>query len=327
MDKISIIIPAYNVQKYLNKCIESVIAQTYKKIEIILVDDGSTDESSKLCDIWASKDDRINVIHKKNGGLSEARNIGLDNSTGKFVMFIDSDDYIEPDMVALLYNRAINDNSQMVLCNFNYVDESYQYMKQLNLNLPLKDEIISKEEFLNRLVKDNKYWYYVVAWNKLYNRELFNDIRYPIGKLHEDEFIIQLIVDKCINISCVQNSLYNYLQRNNSIMGKKVNSRTIDGAEAFLLRANYLEENGMNELSAKCACLGIDIIIKCWLNLNLKDLTTKNNILSMINNYRKFLSKQNVYKISIKEKIKIWTFLLNINICILYVKIINKYIK
>lgn len=174
---ISVIIPVYNVEKYLNKSIESVIKQTYKELEIILVDDGSTDSSGKICDEFAQKDDRIKVIHKKNGGLSDARNAGISEAKGKYLGFIDSDDYIDKNFYEILYNVLKKYNSDISICKHR---ETYTDYEENTSKLEIKEQVFNTEQALKELLLFGEVNNY--AWNKLYKKELFNEINYPVGK-------------------------------------------------------------------------------------------------------------------------------------------------
>ena len=211
---ISIIIPIYNVQDYLDKCIYSIVSQTYNNIEIILIDDGSPDNCPKLCDNWENKDNRIKVYHKENGGLSDARNFGIEHCNGDYIVFIDSDDYIEKDMIETLYITIKEDKSDIAICDY-YITKNNKDIKHRFSN---ERFIVSKNKF------DYLYNEYagvtIVAWNKMYKKELFKNIRYPYKKVHEDEFIICDLLDSSDKISFVLKPLYHYVQRNNSIMGQ-----------------------------------------------------------------------------------------------------------
>ena len=211
-DLISVIVPIYNVEKYLKKCIESIIQQTYDNLEIILINDGSTDNSPKICDNYAKKDKRIKVIHKKNGGLSDARNYGLEIATGKYISFVDSDDYIHKQMIEKLYNNLKANYSDISICNICNV---YPNGKKMNLSIPETSVVEQKQKFYNIY---NKYSVVtVVAWNKLYKKEIFKTIRYPLGKVHEDEWIIFDILKNAQKISYLNEPLYYYIQREESI--------------------------------------------------------------------------------------------------------------
>ena len=143
-DKISVIIPLYKVEKYIRGCIDSVISQTYRNLEIILVDDGSPDACGKICDEYAEKDSRIKVVHRKNGGLSAARNTGINFATGKYIAFVDGDDHIHPDMYSQLHFSILQSGADIAICNFLYVDESGKKIIDANKNMPIKTESLQR---------------------------------------------------------------------------------------------------------------------------------------------------------------------------------------
>ncbi len=240
-EKISVIVPIYNVEMFLPKCIDSIITQTYKNIEIILVNDGSTDGSGNICDEYANKYDNITVVHKKNGGLSSARNAGIEIACGDYLAFIDSDDYIAPEMLELLYATILNDNSDMAICGYICVNEKGE---EVSPGKNVSDEVLTREKAYEKLCEHNNTGY-IIACNKLYKKKIFNDIRYPLGKMHEDEFVIHHVFNKCDKISCIQKVLYFYLQRQGSIM-KKNNIKNLDGTEAVLDRTEYFIKIGMS---------------------------------------------------------------------------------
>ena len=242
MDKISIIIPIYNVEKYLERCINSIINQTYSNIEILLIDDGSTDSSPTICDNYQKKDNRIKVIHKQNGGLSDARNKGIEIATGEYLIFIDSDDYIEKNMVEVLYNDLIKNNADISICD--YIKE-YSDKKEID-NFDKKYFVISGNDKYNYLYNEYSIRT-IVAWNKIYKKELFKEIRYEKGKVHEDEFIIHELLNKAKKISYVLEPLYHYIQRDNSIT-HSFNYKRFDKIEALDQRADFFQKNNMNNL-------------------------------------------------------------------------------
>lgn len=222
---ISVVVPIYNTGNYLVRCIDSVLQQTYSDIELILVDDGSTDNSGEICDAYQKKDRRIKVIHKKNGGLSEARNEGITCAKGEYIAFVDSDDYIAPNMLKILYDNLIEKNADISICNFWWIDEKE---KMLETNGEDEKECFVDKDIL-KLLYNNDFEYnfsIVVAWNKLYKRSLFKEIRYPIGKLHEDEFIIHKLLYQCKKIVYSTCKLYYYMKHDEGITGN-VNSKRI----------------------------------------------------------------------------------------------------
>lgn len=240
MDKVSVIVPIYNVARYLDRCVNSILCQTYSELEVLLIDDGSTDESGSLCDAWERKDPRIRVIHKSNGGLSDARNAGLDVASGEYIVFVDSDDYIAADMIKTLYEAIIEDHANLSLCNFLYVDEDGEELPARNRDLPIRDECITGSEAIQKMLAINqKGWYYITAWNKLYSANLFSEIRFPAGKLHEDEFTAYKVFAQCERVACVSAVGYYYVQRSGSIMHGKSRKSRLHAAEAYLEQALF----------------------------------------------------------------------------------------
>lgn len=224
---ISVIIPVYNVEKYINRCIESVRNQTYKNLEIILVDDGSTDQSGKICEHYREEDDRIVVIHKENGGLSSARNAGIEHINGRFFMCVDSDDFIEKEMIEILYHNLKMYHADLSVCNYCYFFENGT--KKLHGTGNIKGLFSQKKAIeLIGLGKD----FTGSAWGKLYRKEIFGDLRYPHGKLCEDQFVIYHLLLRCKNIYFDGNPFYYYVQRSGSIMSNETSVRMLDVVQA-----------------------------------------------------------------------------------------------
>lgn len=213
-DLVSVIIPIYNVEKYIDECIESVIQQTYKNIEIILIDDGSKDKCGKICDAYMRQDKRIKVIHKENGGLSDARNKGLDVATGKYITFIDSDDYISKYYIERLLTVLKKENADIV-----QTDKTMQKTDFKIIGNKFECKIFSRDEALRSL------WNFgdieVYAWGKLYKKELWNMIRFPIGRINEDACTTYKVIYKSKKIAAIKDALYFYRKNEESIMGKK----------------------------------------------------------------------------------------------------------
>ena len=207
--KISVIIPIYNVEEYLERCVESVVNQTYKNLEILLIDDGSPDKCYKICDDWAKKDKRIKVVHKENGGLSDARNVGIRYSTGKYLCFIDSDDCIDENYIQYMY-QAIKDNcSDIAICKF----RKFSDVKTLET---IQDDpnvqILDNRSLIFKLFESDNI-HFISACTKLYDKNIFYDLEFDIGKLHEDEYIVHKIFAKCKTAVYVPLPLYNYYER------------------------------------------------------------------------------------------------------------------
>lgn len=220
---ISIIVPVYNVELYLEKCIDSILKQTYENIEILIIDDGSTDNSSKICDNYSKRDARIKVVHKDNGGLSSARNAGIGLMSGKYVAFIDSDDWIQDDYIYQLYKCALENKSDLVITGLKNV-YSYDYIEKY---FNYESKAISKKEALKYMLHGEN-GIDVSACGKLYSVSIFKNIKYDIGKLYEDFLIFDKIVESADNISLSRYCGYYYYQRPGSIMhGKYSDDRLI----------------------------------------------------------------------------------------------------
>lgn len=234
---ISVIVPIYNVEQYLCRCVECLTAQTYKNLEIILVDDGSPDNCPQFCDEYAKKDSRIKVIHKKNGGLSDARNAGMKVATGEYISFIDSDDYVSNDFIETLYNAILSENSDIVECSVVkfYEDEHFDEYKD-----DLKITSFNTEESLSKLIAENPFKQHV--WNKLYKSDLVSGVPYAVGKLNEDEFWTYQIFGQAKKVTRVNKTMYYYFQRQSSIMGNTYNLRRLDALEGKANRQKYIEK-------------------------------------------------------------------------------------
>lgn len=240
---ISIIIPVYKVEKYLEKCIQSVINQTYENLQIILVDDGSPDNCGKICDEYAKKDHRIEVIHKSNGGLSDARNKGLEIAKGEYIGFVDSDDYIEADMYEVLYNLLKQYNADVSICNFYTVSQGKISIKNADNGINEYNRI----EILKEILLDKNIQSY--AWNKLYKKELFDEIKYPIEKKYEDIGTTFYLLEKCNKVVVTGKSEYYYINRQDSIVNNVTESTITDYIELIMQRYDYIEKN-IKELSS-----------------------------------------------------------------------------
>jgi len=218
-EKITVIIPVYNVENYLNKCLDSVLKQTYKNLEIIVVNDGSTDNSGTICQEYAQKDNRIVYIEKENGGLSDARNAGLDRMTGSYVTFVDSDDWIEQDYLETLYKKIVEYQADIAVGNYYSFNESEgmfyfhilgdSYYEKVYDNVSIFENLYESQEM--------KSFALISAWGKLYNAGLFEQLRFDIGKLGEDGYLNQKIYLLAEKIVYIHKGIYSYRIRNNSL--------------------------------------------------------------------------------------------------------------
>lgn len=219
---LSVIVPVYNVERYLNRCVDSILAQSYQNLEIWLVDDGSTDFSGEICDEYEKKDPRVRVIHKANGGLSSARNAGLEKAQGDYLAFVDSDDWLEPDAYAQMLALAQKYDVKLTVAGRYDADETTG-QRQLGL-CPRKEEVISGEEMVGRIfLWDNCD---SAAWDKLYHRSLFQGLRYPVGKICEDVPVTYRIALRAERVAMCDKPVYNYFHRQGSITTAAVSEKS-----------------------------------------------------------------------------------------------------
>lgn len=244
-DLISIIVPVYNVEKYLDRCVQSILNQTYPYFELILVDDGSPDNCGKMCDEYAKKDDRVIVIHQENKGLSGARNAGLDyvfeKNNSQYITFIDSDDWVHDKYLEILI-KEFNIKCDVCICNYIFTKTEVSFVYFIHTKSKL---YLTKEFYSNHSVNAT------VAWGKLYRKKCFNNIRYPVGKIYEDGFTTYKILFENKYINYVDLPLYNYFNNENGIMNSKFSIKKYDGILAREERKLYFFKNGMRDLALR----------------------------------------------------------------------------
>lgn len=248
MNLISVIVPVYNVEPYLRQCIDSILNQTYTDFELILVDDGSTDRCPEICDKYKEKDDRVRVLHKTNGGLSDARNHGIDISRGEYITFIDSDDIVSKYYLEILFNALNTNHAALSSCQhiiFERDDDIVQEPNQENNHITIlsgKDACI--EQYMNRYHNS----VYVMAWGKLYKKDLFENIRFPTGKICEDEATVPIVLYKADCVSVCSEKLYFYRKRIGSIMHSQFNKKRFDACDNTIIAINYFSSVRDKEL-------------------------------------------------------------------------------
>lgn len=316
---LSIIVPVYNVEKYLNKCIQSILNQTFKNFELILINDGSTDDSGVICDYYSNIDNRIRVIHKQNGGLSSARNAGINIARGKFIAFVDSDDYVHEKMYEILLSNAIKNSSDLVICDLEFVYAHNVCDTSKNI-INIEIETLTNIEALNELYSPRGV-NFVIACNKIYRYELFKDIRYEEGRLHEDEFIIHKILYKTKKITYIPLKLYFYLQTENSITRSAFNIKKLDIVCAHKQRIEYFKNINQIDLQHKAENFYVQAFFSNYLKARLDKTNYKE-----INNLKKdfFMSFKTLLKnpfYNKKEKILWLLFILNPYIFEIYCKL------
>ena len=263
MPLISVIIPVYNVEDYLERCVDSVLHQTYTDLEIWLVDDGSTDRCGVICDQYSSEDPRIHVIHKKNGGLSDARNYALDVASGDYICFVDSDDWIPEDSLKTMLTSIQKMNADLAIGNMIRV---YDDGEKKDGYCPCREmKVIEGDEKYETLIQP-------CAPNRLYPSYIFQKLRYPVGRLYEDAFIYHHILGKVNRIVYTGKENYYYYIRKDSIMHTGYTSQNMDIIDAIVDRVDYLEEAGQHKIAMDTKMFVYSQLSAAYTYLDKKDL-------------------------------------------------------
>lgn len=293
---ISVIVPIYKVERYLNACVDSIVNQTYSNLEIILVDDGSPDRCPEICDEYARHDNRIKVIHQENGGLSAARNSGIDVARGEFLTFIDSDDFVAKNYVELLYDGMLKfdaDISIASFCTFTKEDELEIQSNELPFFEITRDECFRRYGSLNAELSMP----FISACNKLYKKDFFASIRFPIGKLYEDAFTTYKIIDKAKKIVFTPSKLYFYRINPQSILGQSFREKHLEMVDAFRSGFDFFDKKGENEIASLFIPPMLMREIYCWWGVRCM-LKNKKMSDSVLNDYR-----ENCRKLKYKKSI------------------------
>lgn len=296
--KISVIVPVYNVESYLKKCLDSILEQSYTNLEVILINDGSTDLSGQICEEYSRKDKRIKLFHQTNQGLSAARNEGIKQSTGEILSFIDSDDYVNKDFYKLMILTMEKYDADIVQCGFEKVDEnSRKINKTVDFSELSEDEIYEGENTLDKLYSRN-YVETVIMCNKLYKTHLFYNIKFPVGKLHEDEFTTFRLLDRAKKMVIIDAKLYYYYQRADSITHKKFNVKRLDVIQAYKEQVLYFRSKNMRVFEEK-SLIKLEFKIRSYMKkYKYLDSNQKKEILNMLKHDYKvhFEDFKKVYK-------------------------------
>lgn len=281
---ISVIIPIYNVECYLKTCIDSIVNQTYSNLEIILVDDGSPDKCPEICDEYAKKDNRVKVIHQENGGLAHARNVGIANSNGEYLTFVDSDDYVSDDYVESLYKGLIESDADISVASLIVFKES-----SLSCVTHKREPFVEvkKNDYFKEYasIKAEKSMPFITAWNKLYKKELFDGIKYPKGKLYEDAFTTYKLIERARKVVYSTTKLYYYRLNPQSILGQSFKEKHLEMVEAFRYAMDYFYQKENVKIAEMFLSPLLMREIYCWWGVK---RILKNEQLSqkMINEYR-----------------------------------------
>ena len=258
---ISVIVPVYKSEKYLDKCVESIVNQTYKNLEIILVDDGSPDNCPQICDEWAKRDSRIKAIHKENGGVSSARNAGLDNSSGEYIGFVDGDDFIENDFYEFLYDNLAENSADISFCSFKTLDEKTGEYAQSN-NYGIAEKSLAGEELLSEFFSSCK-GELVSFCNKIIKRSLFDGLRFPQGRVFEDWTLAPMIYSRCVKAVFSPEYKYCYVVHQGSIMRTQTVKRFADCVSADYDHYCFFNNRGIETYNSQISDFARCDFLKC----------------------------------------------------------------
>ena len=307
--KISIIVPVYNVEKYLERCVESLINQTHKNVEIILVDDGSKDNSGKLCDELAQRDSRIVVYHKENGGLSDARNYGIHKSTSDYVGFVDSDDFVDEDMYEILLSNLLKYDSEISFCRLNdvYNDEITKD------NTENKPYLMTSEQAIKMVLEAKVFS--VTAVNKLYKKSLFAQIRFDKGKIAEDAFIMVDLLSRCEKIAATEAKKYYYMHRENSITTQKFTPKFLNVIEAYEKNAKIVSDKYPNlkyQADTRICWAYFYVLDRLLKDEEYKDEKLETELIQYLKKHKKFILSNSLF--NAKRKLSFVALLINKNL-------------
>lgn len=306
IDLISVIVPIYKVENYLEKCIISILNQTYSRLEIILVDDGSPDKCGIICDEFKEKDSRIKVIHKENGGLSDARNVGIQNSTGKYITFIDSDDYVEKEYIDLLYTTLISNNADISIASHRVL------YKKKSIDKSTGDKFCGNSEMiLEKILYDDGVD--LSAWGKLYKTKLFNQIKFPKGRLFEDSATTYQLIDLSEKIAVYSKPVYNYVMRDDSISRNQFSKKKLDLITSTEEMTDFIQKK-YPELEKACNRRLMYAYLSTLTQLSKSkkpDKEIKEQLITYIKNNKKSVLKDR--RIPKRDRIGIYSALLGLN--------------
>lgn len=315
MSKVSVVIPIYNVEDYLKECLDSIIQQSYKNLEIILINDGSTDNCKLICEKYRDKDQRVILINQNNKGLSHSRNEGMALATGEYISFVDSDDIIQPSMISDLVKIAKENNADIVACDY--------FTKKRKYKITQEEQILqyTPEDSLKALIEVK---IAPVVWNKIYSRSLIHKIKFQ-DYLHEDEFWTFQVLGQCQKLITTSKQLYYYRPRTGSLINKEYSLKRLDALKAFEERINYLQAN-YPQL--------VNLAYKHYFNAGIwhyyqirKNISLDSQNISKKNIVHKIKSKMNLKTLnylSLKEKINLLTFLISPKAYFFFREILHK---
>ncbi|MDT2743473.1 glycosyltransferase family 2 protein [Enterococcus asini] len=321
MCEISIIVPVYKVEKYLEKCVDSILAQTFTDFELILVDDGSPDRSGAMCDEYAQKDSRVRVIHKENGGLSSARNAGIDVAKGRYLGFVDSDDYIDSKMYEQLFTDIEREQADLSICGIYHVYEGKKPKKKSETVM-----VLNRDEAMELIFHGNEISDHAV--NKLYKRGIFSKLRYPLGKYHEDSFTIVGILDQCNTVVVNTTQRYYYYHRSDSITSHAFSRKHLEYISAWEQNERLVKGRTaqIDEAAHQRVCFANFLVLDKIVESNQENLIseTKDIVAYLRENYW-FILKNRIF--TSKRKIALTLLMISVKLYKIPTVFQNKIIK
>lgn len=306
---ISVIVPVYNVEKYVSKCLDSILNQTFNDIEIIVVDDGSTDGSGVICDKYAQRDKRIKVFHKENGGLSSARNYGIDRAKSDYIGFVDSDDYIDFDMYEVLLDLILKNDADVSMCRLSDVYPTTKITKDSDT-----DRFIVNNEEAIKIVLEGRI-NTVSAINKLYKKTLFNKVRYPVGKIAEDAFVIVKLLQQCRRVAITTEKKYYYIHRFDSITTSKFSPKDCDIIEAYKQNYDIIINSfpKLKNVAKTRICWANFFVLDKMMNSDARQyVAIRNDIVSYLKRNFLFIVKNNNF--NLRRKIAICLLMIHVDL-------------
>ncbi len=322
MKLISVIIIVYNAEKYLRECIESVISQQGVNIEIIIVDDGSTDSSLSICEQYSKKDSRIKLIHKKNGGASSARNAGLDEASGEYIYFVDSDDVVAEGALQTLYEKIEESKADFVMGNYQRIDEQSNPGEISRFPEYARDGIVTEEQFYNITELTHEHTVTVV-WSKLYKRQLWNDLRFPEGRGFEDDYVLPLITAQCDKIYCIDKVIMKYRINSSSVMHSGYSMKSFVRSETVASKIEYLLDKGF----FACALYEFGDETRNLMSMKEQGLAKDKEIAKNIRHYYRVyckLAKKLYPYVNTKNKLRLRIFMINFDLYAFFRKLTVK---
>lgn len=302
MPLVSIVIPVYNVEEYLAQCIESILGQTYHNYELILVNDGSKDSSGKICEDYRNKDGRIRLIHKKNGGLSDARNAGMEIAKGLYITFVDSDDFIHKDYLKEMVSFAVDNNVDIVQAEWSHFTKDLGTYERHNLKIST-----GEEAFVDMLHFRN---IHMMAWNKLYRRSLFENIYYPVGRINEDNLTTYKVVFRASKVACLPQVLYYYRINDSGIMNSNFSEKRFEVLSVIDEMKKYLGQESQKyeyEINYHEVRLRMSIYNACLVQ------SKKEKYVEQMNEIEETLKNVDFKKVKLEKKYQILLLILKIS--------------